>query len=68
MFHFARTLRGCVYGNSDPVRDVPALAEHIRSGRLRIDDLITDRIGLDDIPDAFARMRSGTGGRSLIVF
>jgi S-(hydroxymethyl)glutathione dehydrogenase/alcohol dehydrogenase len=68
LFYFARTLRGCVFGSSDPTRDVPVLAEHIRDGRLRVDDLITDRIELAEIPEAFARMGTGTGGRSLIVF
>jgi S-(hydroxymethyl)glutathione dehydrogenase/alcohol dehydrogenase len=68
LFHFGRTLRGCVYGNTDPVRDVPALAEHVRAGRLRLTDLITDRVGLADIPDAFARMIAGVGARSLVIF
>jgi S-(hydroxymethyl)glutathione dehydrogenase/alcohol dehydrogenase len=67
IFHFARTLTSCVYGNSDPVKDIPVLAEHVRAGRLDLDSLITDRITLDEIPDAFERMASGKGGRSLIV-
>jgi S-(hydroxymethyl)glutathione dehydrogenase/alcohol dehydrogenase len=68
IFHFARTLTSCVYGNSDPVKDIPVLAEHVRAGRLDLDSLITDRITLDEIPDAFERMASGKGGRSLIVY
>lgn len=68
LFHFARTLRGCVYGNSDPVRDLPVLAEHVRTGRLRLDALIGDRIGLDDVPAALDRMTTGAGARSLVIF
>ena len=34
LFHWGRTLSGCVYGNSDPARDLPVLAEHVRAGRL----------------------------------
>ncbi|WP_329585264.1 Zn-dependent alcohol dehydrogenase [Kitasatospora sp. NBC_01250] len=68
LFHFARTLSACVYGNSDPARDVPLLAEHVRAGRLDLEALITDRITLDEIPAAFERMRAGQGGRSLVVF
>jgi S-(hydroxymethyl)glutathione dehydrogenase / alcohol dehydrogenase len=68
LFHFARTLRGCVFGNTDPERDVPVLADHVRAGQLRLADLVTDRIGLDDIPAAFDRMRHGVGARSLVVF
>ncbi|MCX4751699.1 Zn-dependent alcohol dehydrogenase [Kitasatospora sp. NBC_01287] len=68
LFHFARTLSACVYGNSDPAQDVPLLAEHVRAGRLDLEALITDRITLDGIPAAFERMRAGQGGRSLVVF
>jgi S-(hydroxymethyl)glutathione dehydrogenase / alcohol dehydrogenase len=68
LFHFARTLRGCVYGNSDPAVDFPALAEHVRTGALDLSALVTDRIGLDDVPEAFERMKRGAGGRSLVVF
>lgn len=68
LFHFARTLRGCVYGNSDPAADLPVLAEHVRAGRLDVAGLVTDRIGLDDVPAAFARMAAGVGARSVIEF
>ncbi|TQF06634.1 Zn-dependent alcohol dehydrogenase [Kitasatospora acidiphila] len=68
LFHFARTVSGCVYGNSDPARDIPVLAEHVRAGRLDLEALITDRIALADIPAAFERMAAGRGGRSLVVF
>ncbi|MGF2210917.1 zinc-binding dehydrogenase [Streptomyces albidoflavus] len=68
LFHWGRTLSGCVYGNSDPVRDLPVLAEHIRAGRLDLASMVTDRIGLEDIPGAFERMTAGKGGRALVEF
>ncbi|MGW8951300.1 Zn-dependent alcohol dehydrogenase [Streptomyces sp. NPDC055709] len=68
LFHWGRTLSGCVYGNSDPARDLPVLAEHIRAGRLDLSALITGRIGLDGIPAAFEAMLAGKGGRALVVF
>jgi S-(hydroxymethyl)glutathione dehydrogenase/alcohol dehydrogenase len=68
LFNFARTLSVCVYGNSDPARELPVLAEHVRTGALDLDALVTDRIGLDGIPEAFERMRAGRGGRSLVIF
>jgi S-(hydroxymethyl)glutathione dehydrogenase/alcohol dehydrogenase len=68
LFHFARTLRGCVYGNGDPATDLPVLASHVRSGALDLTALVTERIGLDDVPAALDRMRTGAGGRSLVVF
>ncbi|WP_455358102.1 Zn-dependent alcohol dehydrogenase [Streptomyces sp. SYSU K21746] len=68
IFHFGRTLSGCVYGNSDPARDLPVLAEHIRAGRLDLSAMVTERIALDDIPAAFDNMLAGKGGRALVVF
>ena len=68
LFHWGRTLSGCVYGNSDPARDIPILAEHVRTGRLNLSTLVTERITLEDIPAAFENMRAAKGGRALVVF
>ncbi|MFF9063013.1 Zn-dependent alcohol dehydrogenase [Streptomyces sp. NPDC014882] len=68
LFHWGRTLTGCVYGNSDPARDLPVLAAHVRAGRLDLGSLITERISLEGIPAAFENMLAGKGGRALIVF
>ncbi|MFF2202565.1 Zn-dependent alcohol dehydrogenase [Streptomyces sp. NPDC058145] len=68
LFHWGRTLSGCVYGNTDPARDVPVLAEHVREGRLDLSALVTERIALEGIPAAFENMLAGKGGRALVVF
>ncbi len=68
LFHFARTLRGCVYGNGDARTDLPVLAEHVRAGRLDLSALITDRITLDGVPAALEQMARGAGARSVVIF
>ncbi|WP_328337591.1 Zn-dependent alcohol dehydrogenase [Streptomyces violaceus] len=68
IFHWGRTLSGCVYGNSNPAEDLPVLAEHVRAGRLDLSALVTERIALDGIPAAFENMLAGKGGRALVVF
>jgi S-(hydroxymethyl)glutathione dehydrogenase/alcohol dehydrogenase len=67
LFHFSRNLTSSIYGASDPDHDIPKLAEEVRSGDLDLESLVTHRIGLTDVPEAFERMRSGHGARSLIV-
>ncbi|MFI0240764.1 Zn-dependent alcohol dehydrogenase [Streptomyces sp. NPDC016845] len=68
IFHWGRTLAGCVYGNCDPAADLPVLATHIREGRLNLSSMVTEHITLDDIPTAFDHMRAGKGGRALVIF
>ncbi|MFF9342957.1 MULTISPECIES: Zn-dependent alcohol dehydrogenase [unclassified Streptomyces] len=68
IFHWGRTLAGCVYGNSDPAADLPVIAAHIREGRFDLGALVTERITLDGIPGAFDAMLAGKGGRALVLF
>ena len=68
IFSSARTLRASVYGSSDPDVEVPQLAQDVLSGALKLDHLVTDRIGLADIPAAFDRMARGEGARSVVTF
>lgn len=68
IFHFARTLRSSVYGSSDPDVEVPILADLVSSGELDLGSLVSHRVGLDDVEDAFERMMRGSGARTLVVF
>ncbi|MYV60877.1 alcohol dehydrogenase, partial [Streptomyces sp. SID4931] len=68
IFHWGRSLTGCVYGNSNPAQDLPVLADHIRAGRFDLSMMVTEHIGLDGIPAAFDNMIAGKGGRALVVF
>jgi S-(hydroxymethyl)glutathione dehydrogenase/alcohol dehydrogenase len=67
IFSSARTLRSSVYGSSDPDIEVPALARDVLDGTLRLDHLVTDRITLAGVPDAFERMSRGEGARSVVL-
>ena len=48
--------------------DIPNYLELYDQGRLRLDEMITRRIPLDGINDAFRAMDEGDGARSLLVF
>ena len=67
LFHFARTIQGCVYGSTDPLRDIPTILSHAAAGRLDLGALITGTVGLDGIDDAFVQMQAGLGVRTLVV-
>ena len=64
----AKTIRGCVYGATDPLRDFPEMVRLHRAGRLDLTALVTRRIALDDVADAFRAMQAGEVARSVIVY
>ncbi len=68
IFYFGRSLCGCVFGSTDIERDLPRLLEHVEAGRIRPEDLVTNRIRLEDVPDALAQMSARKGARSLIIY
>ncbi len=56
------------YGNGRPVRDFPWLVDEYLAGRLKLDELITRRIALEDINDGFAMLARGEGIRTVVMF
>ncbi|MDX6197174.1 MAG: S-(hydroxymethyl)glutathione dehydrogenase / alcohol dehydrogenase [Actinomycetota bacterium] len=67
LFHFARTLQGCVYGSTDPMSDIPKILQYAAEGRLDLGALISGTVGLDGIDGAFADMEKGVGARAVVV-
>jgi S-(hydroxymethyl)glutathione dehydrogenase / alcohol dehydrogenase len=58
---------GSNYGSCRPSIDFPRILELDRRGLLDLEALITDRIKLAAVNDAFAAMRDGAGARSVII-
>jgi S-(hydroxymethyl)glutathione dehydrogenase/alcohol dehydrogenase len=63
-----KRLRRSSYGGARPRRDFPMLAQAYLDGRLKLDELITRRIMLDDINDGFDQLRAGKTIRTVIQF
>jgi S-(hydroxymethyl)glutathione dehydrogenase/alcohol dehydrogenase len=68
LFVDAKTVIGCVYGSTDADRDFPVLVELVREGSIDAEGLVTRRIGLDDVNEAFRAMEAGEVARSVIVY
>ena len=64
----AKTVKGCWYGSSDVRRAVPRLVELYRAGRLRLDELVSRTIALDQVNEALAAMKAGEVARSVIRY
>ncbi|MDQ3679756.1 MAG: Zn-dependent alcohol dehydrogenase [Actinomycetota bacterium] len=64
----AKTITGCWYGSADVRRDVPRIVEHYGNGDLKLDELISATIALDQVNDAFEAMKAGDVARSVIRY
>jgi NDMA-dependent alcohol dehydrogenase len=65
---YQKRLQGSLFGACNPSRDIPALLELYRQGRLKLDELITTRYPLDRINDGYEDMRSGKNLRGIIDY
>ncbi|MCC3265226.1 S-(hydroxymethyl)mycothiol dehydrogenase [Arthrobacter gengyunqii] len=61
------SLKSSWYGDCLPSRDFPMLVEQYKLGRLDLDAFVTERIGLNDIEEAFTKMHDGKVLRSVVV-
>jgi len=65
---FQKRIQGALFGMASPRDAMPELLNLYTSGRLKLDELITQRYTLDDINQAYADMRSGINIRGVIDF
>jgi S-(hydroxymethyl)glutathione dehydrogenase/alcohol dehydrogenase len=54
------------YGDAVPRRDFPWIANEYLAGRVKLDELVTRRIRLEEINDGFAAMARGEGIRTVV--
>ena len=65
---YERRLQGSTMGSNDFKIDVPRYIEMHLDGRLNLDDLVTERISLDQINEGFESMATGKNPRTVIEF
>jgi len=63
-----RTWKGTAFGGAKGRRDVPKIVDWYMEGRINIDDLITHKMPLEHINDAFELMHQGKSIRSVIEY
>ena len=64
----SKTIKGCWYGSSNVQTDVPKLIGLYKEGKLMLDELISRRIDLEDVNDAFRAMEAGEVARTVINY
>jgi S-(hydroxymethyl)glutathione dehydrogenase/alcohol dehydrogenase len=64
----SKGLRGLIMGASRFKEDIPMLARLYEQGRLLLDELIAERIDLDDVNGGYDTLRTGAAARSVVTF
>jgi Zn-dependent alcohol dehydrogenase len=63
-----KTIKGCWYGSSNTHEDIPKLVRLYKSGELKLDELISRTIPLEEVNEAFDAMATGEVARSVIAY
>ena len=63
-----RRIQGSSMGSNHFRTDMPRYVEFYRQGRLKLDELVTRRLPLEEVNAAFGYMKEGSVARSVIVF
>jgi S-(hydroxymethyl)glutathione dehydrogenase / alcohol dehydrogenase len=67
-FLMEKKIQGSNMGSNRFRVDMPRYVDMYLDGRLKLDELVSARIGLDDVNDGFEAMKRGDIARSVIVF
>ena len=63
-----RKLHGSLMGDNRFPVDIPRLANFYLDGRLDLDSIIAERVGLEDINKAMETLRQGDAARTVVLF
>jgi len=63
-----KTIKGSFVGSAQIDVDIPRLLDYYADGNLKLDELVSRRLTLNELPDAFDRLRAGDVCRQLVVF
>jgi Zn-dependent alcohol dehydrogenase len=63
-----KSLVGTIFGSANPRYDIPRLLGMYRSGKLKLDELVTRTYSLDEINQGYQDMRDGKNIRGVIIY
>jgi S-(hydroxymethyl)glutathione dehydrogenase/alcohol dehydrogenase len=65
---WGRTFQGCMMGSVRFREDLPHFLQLYLDGRLKLDELVSNRIKLEQVNDGYAAISEGAIARSVIIF
>ena len=67
-FLWEKKLQGSMMGSNRFRVDMPRFVDFYMAGKLKLDDMVSRRIKLEQVNEAFKEMKEGKVARSVIVF
>jgi S-(hydroxymethyl)glutathione dehydrogenase/alcohol dehydrogenase len=67
-FIYGKKVQGSMLGHNRFPADIPKLIDFYQQGRLKLDELVSRTIGLDQVNEALQAVGQGAVARSVIVF
>ena len=64
---FEKELKGALFGGGNPFDEIPRMLQLYRSGRLKLDELVTTRYQLEDVNQGYHDLLDGKNIRGVIV-
>ena len=62
-----KRIEGALFGGGNPFDEIPRLLELYRAGRLRLDELVTNRYSLEEVNQGYRDMLDGPNVRGLLI-
>jgi len=67
LISYQRQIRGALFGDCNPLWDIPRLLKLYDAGRLKLDELVTRTYTLDEVNEAYADLVAGRNIRGVIL-
>jgi Zn-dependent alcohol dehydrogenase len=64
---YQKRLQGSLFGASNPTKDIPLMLNLYAQGRLKLEELITQRYSLGEINEGYDDMKAGRNIRGVII-
>ena len=65
---FTKEIRGALFGDQNPSSDILKMLRLYQEGKLKLDELITNRYKLDDVNQGYEDMHAGKNIRGVIIY
>lgn len=64
---FRKQIKGSLFGDCNPTQDIKKMLALYRSGKLKLDELVTKQYTLDQINDGYADLEAGKNIRGVVL-